>query len=43
MNDPNIEPIRYFDVNTKLVEERSWFITSAKSIKVGPVTDTPTP
>ena len=41
--DPIIDPIKYFEVNTKLAEEKSVLSVLDKSIRVGPVTETPRP
>ena len=38
-----MEPIKYLAIKTKLVDERSLSMILAKSIRVGPVTDTPKP
>ena len=39
VKDPIIDPTKYLEMKTKLVEGKSFWIMSDKSINVGPVTD----
>ena len=39
VKDPIIDPTKYLEMKTKLVEGKSIWIMSDKSINVGPVTD----